>query len=366
MSHYLKHHFISGTERPHLQPRKRADGSVDHYDLDYVQNAVRGQVLAAFVGEERADEENVQALSERRLPAGKGTGPNPDNPDQLLASTNGHVLYRDGLITVEPVLRVPADVDYTTGNISFVGELDVHGGVRSGFQVSAQKVLVRGVTEAAKIIASASVRLDGGLKGAGKGSVQAGGDVVAAFCENGLISSDRDVKVRSSCLHSRVFAGHRILVKERLIGGEYHAYDGVFVGEQLGGGLSAETEISLGYDPALMLAVRQVEQGLKALEDKLPGLKVLAGRDDEAGAEYAEKYERGLQVLDRLTQRRLKLLQRIEQTARLGKCALLVPGAVRPGVVVHIGPASLKIDDFLENVRFTLDGHEIRVQSPAR
>lgn len=364
MTHYLKHHFNPDLDPGRLHPRVKADGSVDHHDLEYVQNVVKGQVLAAFVSAEQVQGSPVRELSQRRLPAGPGTRVHPERDDLLLADKNGHVSYRDNLIVVQDTVTVPADVDYSTGNITFVGALRVQGAVRSGFQVSADRVRVAGLTEGASVTAVSDVRLDGGIKGNGRANIHGRQDVLAGFCENALIKAGRDIKIRSSCLHSRLFAGHRVLVKQRLIGGECHAFNGVLVGEQLGGGLSSETVVSLGYDPSLMLAVRQVEKGLDSLREKLPGLKVLADRDDEAGREYAQKLERGETVYRRLKERRLHLWELIERTARLEDCALEVRGSVRPGVVVHIGPASLKVDDYLENVRFVLDGHEIRVDSP--
>jgi uncharacterized protein (DUF342 family) len=49
----------------------------------------------------------------------------------------------------------------------------------------------------------------------------------------------------------------------------------------------------------------------------------------------------------------------------LERCRVIVPGSVKPGVEVSIGPAYLKVNDFLENVRFYYENREVKIASPA-
>lgn len=53
----------------------------------------------------------------------------------LYSEIDGQVMYIDGKLSVFSTYEVPADVDNSTGNINFVGNLSVRGNVLSGFVV---------------------------------------------------------------------------------------------------------------------------------------------------------------------------------------------------------------------------------------
>lgn len=55
----------------------------------------------------------------------------------LIATMDGHLEYSNGAFYVRPVLEIRGDVDYSTGNIDFIGDVQIAGDVRENFSVRA-------------------------------------------------------------------------------------------------------------------------------------------------------------------------------------------------------------------------------------
>ena len=373
MPYHLRHYFDPEFDHLKLRPRQLADGSVDHYDLNYVQSVVSGQLLAEFeeIGSEADAPHDAYTgliFEEPEFPAGNGTAVNPDNPLQLMATQNGYVFYLDGEIAVKRTLNVRHDVDFSTGNISFVGDIRVHGSIRAGFTVSARDIEVMDIIEAATVKAQGSLACASGLKGADHGEIEVGKSIKIGFCEKGVLKAGHDILVETACLHSEVYAGRSMAVKGRLIGGETHCLNYLLVDEQLGGGSGAETHIVMGYDPMLLYADKQLARSNEELIEELRSVETMLARlprNGEAAREIQAKAQALHKTLLQLQSRRIRLWDRINQTHRLESCRIIVPGQVRPGVEISIGQAYMKIEDFLEDVHFRFTDNEIIVASPA-
>ena len=149
--YYLHHYFDPDFSHVRLTPPEGADGAVDPHYLGYVQNVVAGQVLAEIVDLEQFPDTRRDPrflYRERRLPIGPNCAPHRENPDRIVATSNGYVFYHDGLISVKKMLNVRGNVGFHTGNIMFVGDLAVHGDVLTNFAVHARNVLVKATSKA--------------------------------------------------------------------------------------------------------------------------------------------------------------------------------------------------------------------------
>ncbi len=367
MPYFLKHHFDPYFDHLNLKPRQREDGSVDHQNMGYVQNVIQGQVLAEFIP---ITEEAAQALPAElvfqvpRFPMGRNCEVHPQNSLQLLASANGYVFYEGGLIHVKRVLNVRQDVGVRTGNIQFVGDIIVHGSVRAGFEVVGKDVRVKEGVEAAVVQAGGNLQVDGGVRGAGVGLLRAGKNIRVGFCENATLWAGDSLLVDKVCLHSSVFCQRKVAVRDRLVGGRVCCQGVVFVGAQLGGGLGTPTELVLGFDTELMGEVEHLERELS----RLGPLARQLHRDMAKGPAYATELGPRLATIERkqraLQNKVVALRERLHERF-FSRASVVVPGEVRPGVTIAIGPARLNINDFLRNVRFVLEDGEVVVRSPA-
>ena len=80
---------------------------------------------------------------------------------------------------MEPVLKVD-NVDNSTGNLRFNGDVVVKGFVQEGFEIhSTGNVRIEGSVEGASIYADGSILLVNGINGMGRGILQAGKEVTS-------------------------------------------------------------------------------------------------------------------------------------------------------------------------------------------
>ncbi|MFW5489872.1 MAG: FapA family protein [Desulfovibrio sp.] len=367
MSYRLKLSFDPNFNYSKLQPRHKADGGVDHFDLGYVQSVHRNEVLACWEDSDQnvlGSEAYTLELEEKKMPAGPNCHVDPGSPDCLLASVDGYIVYRDDEISVKTLLNVRRDVDFHTGNIRFPGDIVFASDVRSGFSVIGRHIWVKGEVEAANLRATGSVIVDGGVKGGQTGQIRARGGIRVRFCEQCRLRARTGILVKGSSLHCRLYAGRKLVVSERLVGGSASSRDLVYVKEQLGGGLSTETEVIVGYDPALLLRDDMVVEKMRKLRDRRSSLERVIRREGGI-AELQKKLSETSARITALKARRAEMWESYTAVGNYGKCRVIVPGAVRPGVDIYIGPAYLKVQDFLENVHFYYKDGEVCVGSPA-
>lgn len=364
MPFFLKHHFDPDLDHDNLKPEEQEDGSVDHFELNFVQNVEAGSVIAEWVSLEDEDVSSTDPRfisQEMRFPAGKGTGIKRRFPNKLYAAVNGCVGYKNNKIVVEESLHIPNDIDYHTGNINFIGNLTVDGSVRTGFSVQGRDVTINGQVEAAEIEALHNLNCPGGVKGAGKAFLESGQSMKLAFCENATLKSGDDILIKGALMHSDVYAGKRLAVGGRLTGGTICCHEYIYVGEQLGGGLGTDTLLVLGYHPTLLYADEEYNRKIKKLHDSIATYEKILNKGNEFKIEYAPKLDSALKELELLKLLKQKLWDGIEGTGRLDECKILVPGVVKPGVEISIGSAYLKVNDFLEDVFFYYDNDEVKI-----
>lgn len=369
MPFLLKHHFDPIVDDESLKPQEQDDGSVDHYELNLVQNVEAGELIAEWVElseSELADTDKRFVFDEMRFPAGRGTGVKRKEPGKLFAAVSGCVLYESGKIIVKQNLTLTDDIDFRTGNIDFVGNVTIGGCVRSGFSVRGCNVTVQGQVEAAHIEALESLNCRGGVKGAKEGFLEAGGNIKVSFCEFGTLKAGGDVLVKGSLMHSNVYAGKRLAVGGRLTGGNYYCHNYIYIGEQLGGGLGTDTAIVLGYDPMLLYADEEYNRRIKRIHDDISSFEKILNRDEEHKEEYTPKLESARKELELLKLMKFQLWEGIQGTEKLDECKVLVTGVVKPGVEITIGNAYYKVNDFLEDVYFYYDNDEVKIGAAAK
>ena len=368
MWYYIRHYFDPDFDHLHLKPTADSRGRVNLRNLNYVQNVVKGQVLAELL----PITENMSPLPERRfimrdpiLPAGANTEIDPENPNRLLSSINGFVFYYNKEITVKHLLNVRRNRDLHTGNIVFVGDLAVHGDVTSEFELRANNVMVKGIIEAAFIRTIGSIIGKGGFKGSQEGKLIAEKDIRLAFAETGEIRARDKIAIDGSCLHCNIYTGN-LMVRGRLAGGTIRAKHKVYVAHQLGLMSALPTKVVLGQDPFVFHLLRKLKKNQTRLQEKMDKFELVRSRMEEKGEEFIpdRKYllvQKKLEVL----QKKIINLQPHLNEANMDDCILIVPGEILPGVVIAIGDVSLKIQEHQRNVHVRRVGDEIIICKPA-
>ena len=371
MKYLLRLHFDPEFDHTKRQPQENEDGSVDHYELNYVQSVRKGDLLAEW---EHVEEEDAAAASERGFfsdtrdfPMGDNVKVHPDSADKLIADANGFVFLKDGLVTVKKVLNVRGDVDFKVGNIEFFNNVVVHGSVRSGFEVAGRNIHVHDTIEQAQLTAEESILCDCGVKGSKGARLEAKKSIRVGFCEFCTMRAGKNIIVDGACLHSKLYARNGVVIKGRFTGGRAVCYHYFLVEGKLGGGLNADTEIILGYDPQLIFKDYRLSRRLKKLREHIIYLKIQIAKElnDAILLKLNEELEE-MRILEaKNLHARHVLTNKIVASEDLDKCKILVPDRVEAGVEISIGQAWHKVEEPLENVYFYFEDNEIKYASPA-
>ena len=123
-----------------LQPKRNEDGSVDYKELNTISHVKAGAILARLFREDPGksgrniygEELKPRAVKSAKLSYGKNISINEDQTE-IYSDVTGHANYVNGKVFVSDVYEVPADVDNSIGNITYEGNVLIHGNVKTGF-----------------------------------------------------------------------------------------------------------------------------------------------------------------------------------------------------------------------------------------
>ena len=203
---------------------------------------VRGKVIPA----KRPKEVELRRLS----------GPHTrvsDDGMEIVADGGGMASRVGDRIAVLPVHTVDGDVDFKSGNVYFEGNLQVRGGVKPGFKVTATgSVNIGGTVEAATIEAGGDVVVTGGIVGQKECFIRAGGGVTARFVQEAEIHAGAAVTIASEVRDSTIISEGKVTIAGagRVVGGRTRGRDGVEIREA-GSQAATPTSIQAGWGEEL-------------------------------------------------------------------------------------------------------------------
>jgi len=241
------------------KPEEDEHGNVDFKELHLIKNVSAGGKLAEIVPPEPGEEGYTVLGAVIRpvegkaavLPMGKNTRPDPSNPAVLQSEIEGSVKLNGNKIEVEHVFVVRKHVDYSTGNLTFVGDVVVNGDVKSGFRIKAKgDVQIDGVLEDAVVECDGSVLVKKGFIGKGYGVIIARGEVILTFCENERVVADGDVTISSYAMNSTIETRGSIIATTNrgvIVGGDYYAVKNIEA-KTVGSEHGTPTRLSAGTD----------------------------------------------------------------------------------------------------------------------
>ncbi|MCR4434471.1 MAG: FapA family protein [Clostridiales bacterium] len=373
----VEFHFNISKEN---KPKILEDGRVDFKELNLIESVKKGQVLCTLIppikgtNGRNVNGMDVPALDGKPalLPRGKNVEAD-ENGQALIASIDGQVTYIDGKVNVYANYEVPADVDNSTGNIYFVGNVSIRGNVLSGFTVEAGgNIEVWGVVEGAVLKAEGDIILRRGMQGLGKGILLSGGDIVARYIEHSNVEAKNDIK-SEAIMHSNVKCGNRLELggkKGLLVGGTCKVGKEISA-KVIGSHMATVTDIEVGVDPTL----RERYKSLKGEAVKLEGdikkaeqAVAILTKMEAAGALTPDKQEMLAKIVrtkvflsNKLNEIRneIPLLEAKLQQDDGGK--VRVYNCIYPGTKVTIGTSMIFIKETLQYCTLYRDGADIRI-----
>lgn len=190
-----------------------------------------------------------------------------DNASNVLRATMPGEVRRDGgKIRVDRVFRVDGDVDFSVGNISFEGDVNVAGSVQDGFTVvSGGDIRVYGSVLAATLEARGNIYIGEGATGREKGSMKAGGNIQAKYLNGMTVQTGGDLKILNEVINCKTRVGGRVVIERgAVVGGELVALRGLET-RALGTQISLPTVVRVGVDPETDLRRQGILDRLKAV-----------------------------------------------------------------------------------------------------
>lgn len=255
------------------KPRMNPDGTVDFHHLDNIAKVEKGALLARLIPEDLG-KAGMNVLGEvirqpsyqkQKLKYGKNITISEDKTE-LYSDFAGHVSLVEGKVFVANQYEVE-DVDNSTGNIEYDGNVIVKGNVRSGFEIKAEgEIRVQGVVEGAVLIAGGDIILERGIQGMNKGVLQAGGNVITKFIESASVKAGGYVHTEA-ILHSRVIGKNEVIVQGKkgfITGGEVMSMNKV-TAKTIGSPMGTDTVIEVGIDPETKSRSEELSKRIKEL-----------------------------------------------------------------------------------------------------
>lgn len=244
---------------------------------------------------------------------------------EIVAEIDGLLEHTESLIKVVPELYIAENVDFSTGNIKFPGNVRIDRSVRDCFVVECGETLeVNGLVEAANITTGLDARLNHGMAAREKGRIQIGRDLHAKYLDNvhGVVA--RDLLVAREIRKSTLVVGRRVLSPTcTVMGGSITAAAECQLA-QIGGEGEGPCEIALGKIPAL-------EDLVKGLLDAM-GVLAKRIKNTDPRLESARK----LQVQhEDIASRILRTLSFLRGHTVVD---LTVDGLLYPGTTIWAGP----------------------------
>jgi len=361
---------------------------IDYHEQHLVENVVDRQVLA-----------RIKPLSEDDFPKAVDTetqqffvvedpsellGENvtipQEDPHIIVSTTNGYVKVENNRIEVHDTLIIDGDVNFKTGNLTFIGKIIVRGSVFSGFSVKAKQLIVEGSIENARIDIDEDLIVRGGIIACQNQGVYCGGTVLTKYIENSRIEARGNIFIEKSSLHSQLTTNGSIIFLHEpgvIVGGSCQVKNSIYA-KIIGAKWATPTKISLGVDPFLIQkslkleeAISAKQEELKAHQDRLEEIQLFFEQEQVSKEEAAELREEQELLQAKLVYLNEQLLQERESLNSLKEkikldqevntnCRLYAFDTLFPGVEITIKESSLKSDAVHKHIFYYEENQEIR------
>lgn len=361
------------------KPTVNEDGSVDFHNLNNIARVNAGDVLATLTKEDLGHPGiNVcgevikpREVKRQKLKYGRNIKITEDKL-QIITEVSGHASLVDGKVFVSNIYEVE-DVDASTGDINYEGNVLVKGNVRSGYHIIAKgNIEVNGVIEGAVLRADGDILLKRGIQGMGKADVECEGNLIAKFIENARVVAGGYIQTES-IMHSRVSAKGEIEIsgKKGFVTGGVVRSSKMITAKNIGSPMGTDTVLEVGVDPvmkeryqALQAEIRESEKILNTSRPVLNAFGKKMGLGEKFSKEQLQKLQEIQKTVSENELRIVSNVKEIEEIEGLIKAetnaCIKAPGFIYPGVKIVISDASLYVREKLTFCRFVREKGEVK------
>lgn len=365
------------------KPKMNDDGTVDFHTLENVNHIKAGDVVAILHPEDRGDE-GTDCLGRKVAPRkvkhvifrhGRNLTISEDGKS-LITQVSGHVVLENDKVFVSNSMEL-VNVDNSTGDIDYNGDVVIKGNVLSGFSVKASgDISVSGIVEGATVIAGGNITLNRGVQGMNKAVIKAGGNIVSKFIESAeSVVAGGNVEA-DSILHSKVISKANVIASGRnglIVGGDVKAINSI-TAKTIGNEMGTNTTVGVGVDPAMKKRIDELKKSLAELGDnkiRLNQLLTALRKKQEAEGTLSEdkkelqtKTMRNTILLEQELNKQKKELEEIrEQLGEEKNATIKVSNSVYVGTKLVFGDQCLYIKEKYDYCQFRKEKADIKCSS---
>ena len=366
------------------KPTIREDGTADYWSIHLVELVKKRQIVAKYYNSIEGKDgmttkgNIIRCKKGRELPQIMGHGfYKVDNNHLYVSDIDGKIEYTNKKILIMPVYEIYGDVCMKTGNISFKGDVIIHGNVRTGMSIESNgTVTIDGVVEAATITAQKNILIRGGIQGGKKAVVISKAGISVGFIEYAHVEAEESITA-DSILDSVVVSHGQVIVKgsnSGIVGGSTYATAGV-VANTIGNRHGVKTEVTAGKPMNLIQELFMLQSQVfddKALVEKIE--TALKAVDDEAKENpLTEKKKQTRMELLRVkvgkqaeitkNKSRLEYINSIMEKAK--EATIRVEHEIFQGSVISINGQKTTVEQRQDGVEFVENEKRLRMYSLA-
>lgn len=372
----LKYNFNTDVK---VKPQINDKGIVDYHNLNMINHISKGDVVAEITPYDPGkpgttvygNEVKPKKTFKKSFKYGRNLEVSEDGL-KLISQVSGQVTLEADKIFVSNEYEAPADVDPSTGDIDFDGNVKVKGNVLAGFKIKATgNVIVDGVVEGAEIHAGGDIVLTRGIQGMGKGVVTAGGNITASFIEHSTARAKGNV-VANAYIHSNVIASGKIVAEGKkgfIVGGNVRAALGIEA-RIIGSNMGITTVVGVGNDPEVVLRIEELKQKITQKNKEKTQLTQIVEmlclkrkRSGELTSDQQENLQRAMKssiMLEKeIADAAKELRQSTENIHEEADARIKVQNRIYTGTKIEIGDAVLYLRENFDFCQFKKSGMDI-------
>ncbi len=255
------------------------DGTVDYNKLGKIPMVTENDILVVYV-EPVEGIDGIDVFG-KTISARRGRPLNPlrgkgfkilEDGKTYVATQPGKAEFKGGKLNVRNLYVIAGNVDVTTGDVKFNGDILVTGNVEARARIEAAgSITVDGSVEAAELIAGKDVILRNGMQGQGFGYVNAKGNVSAKFFEQTKVVAGGDVNA-NTIMNCDVFSNKKVVVsgnKGAIVGGTVRAIESVDA-SLIGNKAEVMTAVKVGIDKnKLIEQLYQIDENITRIKTEV-------------------------------------------------------------------------------------------------
>lgn len=274
------------------------------------------------------------------------------------ARVSGEIVVTGNRYSVSHTKSITGNIDDKTGDIVFPGSLELVGNIASGRSVKAgEKLTVTGSAAASLAYAEDSVRMNGGIKGAGRGTVWAKREIHITWAENARILAGQTIRVDKFCFQCTVKTNEQLLMKGSpgvLLGGNIRATKGIEVME-LGSAKTIRTSISFGQNYLVSDKIEVSERELEQIRVTVEKIDTEMEQTTSTNPRIHELRRKKLELLKRKEKLTVRIFTLKEQFETHYISHIRVENTVYPGVILESHGRYFEVREPKHHVVFIFD-----------